>query len=80
MSWSLTLSGHVADEEKMEAVAGIIRAAAYSLDALADRDAGDTFGGSLSGPNVSISFPESAAEAAPDGEYDDTPDTDVAGT
>lgn len=68
MSYTLNLHGHCADEAKMDAILGEVRALAFSLDALTDRDAGDTFGGTFSGPNISVSFPETPAETEPSDE------------
>lgn len=69
MSFTANLHGHFADDAKNVQALEVVRAAARELDALADRDAGDTFGGSFSGPTIaddltagtyvsSVSFPE----------------------
>lgn len=62
MSFSVSLSGHFQDESKQAEALAAVRECAERIDGITDRDAGDTFSGYFSGTNVSVSFPEVAAE------------------
>lgn len=58
MSFTVNLYGHFADPAKNADALAAVRDCVATLDQLADRDAGDSFSGSFSGPDLSVSFPE----------------------